>query len=128
MTILSQVTEVLLRVNDDLNNAFLRYDRLERYLTMSTTGEPAGTVPTTVSSTAAPPTAAPPTAAPPAAAEQSLIDFGGSEATSQPRVSASALAAHVDSMSLTPGTNISNISDVSSGDTARKSAGKLSLL
>ena len=127
MTILSQVTEVLLRVNDDLNNAFLRYDRLERYLTMSTTGEPAGTVPTTVSSTAAPPTVAPPTAAPPAA-EQSLIDFGGSEATSQPRVSASALAAHVDSMSLTPGTNISNISDVSSGDTARKSAGKLSLL
>jgi len=48
------------------------------------------------------------------AADQSLIDFGSSEPTPPPRVSASALAAHVDSMNLSPTPNIASIGDIPS--------------
>lgn len=50
------------------------------------------------------------------AADQSLIDFGSSEPTPPPRVSASALAAHVDSMNLSPTPNIASIGDIPSSN------------
>jgi len=95
-----QVTEVLLRVNDDLNNAFLRFDRVERFLTISTaSATPAQKPEKTVS------------------AEAALIDFDSSDPTpaagAAAPASASDLAAHLASVSIS-GVPVSNVSQLSS--------------
>lgn len=103
----------------------MRYDRLERSFSTSAAPQP------TSQSAAAPPPTYPSVTAQPAAtvttnqtAEQSLIDFGSSEPNSSPApASASALAAHMDSMNLQPASNIAGLSDISTQQSSKPGTG-----
>lgn len=94
-------------MNDDLNNAFLRYDRLERIISLPTAKTTTQAAPESYT-----PSAAAAVAAPPTTESASLIDLGPSEPSVAPPMSASALSAHMDSLALHSPSNISNITDV----------------
>ncbi|XP_071813624.1 TOM1-like protein 2 isoform X1 [Apostichopus japonicus] len=92
MELLGQVTHEeimgeLLRINDDLNNLFVRYDRHERYRQTHSGSTPVSPSQPPVSAIQQPVVASqppPPAAAPPPSAAETLIDFGEPATPSQP--------------------------------------------